>query len=273
MPALVTIIDDVSGDEISGPTITNTDTAQTLASSCGGVSLGIVGPTNLLQTNATNGINCTTAARVAYLAAAPTAIGAPSGSLHPARDTTWWQDGMNGIAGTQWQTHDPQKGPRVGLASGSPSALDGSGRVYPLGAGTGLYVTLAAPLDNTYELDTSFQANANTDNELDLYVVYQDANNNFRIRYTEATTTWDVIERAAGIDTILATDVHDLVTDGFSGQTFTITVAAAAVTVLSGIAGINGAYVTAAATPSPHAFFFDANGAGASGFRFARSIF
>jgi hypothetical protein len=262
----LTILDADSGNEISGLTLENDVTFVDTISACGGALASITADPQLYDQFSGNGIDCVTSERIHYADTPGQSVSAPSTALSATRDATFWFEAMDASPGTQWQTHDPVFGARVGLASGQPLFMSANNSYLPPGAGSSFYRQLCTYTGADYTLVTKFVATANTDTLLATYFRYVDANNNLRIEYVPATTTWNLTERIAGVDNILATANHDLTADGIGGAEFDIQLTGVNITIFGPSPVLGGAYVTAHTAAGPFAFFITATGANASGF-------
>lgn len=213
-----------------------------------------------------NGIDCITTERIAYEGAGPNALTAGSTNINVNRAPNFYTDNIDAPTGTQWQTVNPFRGARVGLASGAPMAENGAGSVFPLGAGTSFYRWLGTVAGANYSTQTRFVALANTDNEITHYLRYVDNNNHIKITYIPATTTWTLVEVIAGVPNVLDTQVVDLVAAGPGGIFIWCRLNGTAITFPAGGGVFTGPYVTAHTTAGPFGYFVDANAADVTGF-------
>jgi hypothetical protein len=179
----------------------------------------------------------------------------------------FYQETGIGTPGTQWQTHDPLRGARVGLQSGQPLFLTANNTWEPPGAGSSFYRQLCSFYGADYTAVPQFTANNNTDTELSCIVRFVDNSNQIKVRYTPATTTWDLIEIVAGVPNTLATSVFDLTTLLPGGEAMQIILLGTSVTIFDGgVVGLDGTYVTAHTAAGPMCFLLIATGANGCGF-------
>lgn len=214
-----------------------------------------------------NGIDCLTSERIAYDGSAANPVSAPADSINVTRALLFWVEDLGTDIGSQWQTHNPARGARVGLASGQPLFISAFQSVLPPGAGTSFYRQLCSFPGADYKLQVSFVATANTDNQLVAYVRYVDNSNYIAIKYDPAIPNFTLQQVIAGVPTILDTVAHDLTTAGVNGLGMAINLSGTQITFpITGGIFTSGPYTTAHLTGGPFAFLVDANAANVSGF-------
>lgn len=213
-----------------------------------------------------NGVDCITSERIAYDPVNGFAVNRPSTTQPVPRNLTFWRETYNAAPGSQWQTHDPTNGARVGLASGQPLFMSANNTYLPPGAGSSFYRQLCSFAGADYTLNVNLFAANNTDTLLSVFVRFVDNNNNIHLDYVPATTAWNLIETIAGVPNTLATGLFDLTTAGLPGDQFSIALAGTSITVSDTNTIINGTYTTAHTAAGQFAFLITATGANNSGF-------
>lgn len=220
------------------------------------------GPYDVFQ----NGIDCVTSERINYGFSFGNVVTPPTTAITLNRNALFYQELFDAAPGTQWQTHDPTAGARVGLASGQPLFMSANQSYLSPGAGSSFYRQLCSFAGTDYTALIPFVATANTDTQLAGYVRFTDNANYIRIRYTPATTTWDLLQSVAGVETSLATGSFDLTSNAVAGEHFTIVLLGNQVTVSSPSTVLDGTYTTTHLTGGSLAYLVIATAANVSGF-------
>lgn len=238
----------------------------TTPATCGGTTVTISGPGELWDAFGDNGIDCLTAERIHYDNLFGFPVTAPATSQNLTRALQFWNDIFDAGVGTQWQTHNPAFGARMALASGMPIFMTNH-KTYEIAfAGSSFYIQQCSYSGADYTMRAPFQATNNSDTSIAWIMRNVDNMNYLRVEYLPPTQTFNLVQKIAGVDTILATAVHDLTTDGTNGYAFDVQTVGAAVNVTDPLNLLTGAYVTAHLTGGPIAALIIATGANNCGF-------
>lgn len=201
------LVDLITGNEISGLTITDTDTAESHVSACGGVSFTNLTGTDNFDISPGTGTDCVTAATYAYPA--------NTGNPFPVGDQTltiaidpFLEDFLTAVPTVLLDAHSPNIGGAYtqlasdqNLAIAITGILNNQGGIPTLGA---LYDNAAAPPQADYSALTQVNGDAGWSDDTRICVRFDSATGNYYAVRLNPAGTIELVKRVGGVLTVLA---------------------------------------------------------------------